>query len=147
MAQIERIEERHLASVAEIERLCFSSPWSEESLALLTREGAVGIAAMCDGRVAAYGGMLCVLDEGQITNVATHPDHRRQGLAGEVVNALISYARERGIAFITLEVRESNAGAIALYEGLGFYRVGIRKNFYKKPCEAAILMQMDIGKD
>ena len=142
--RIERVEEKHLLDIAEIEQLCFTSPWSARSLELLLGESAVGFAAVCDGRVAAYGGMMCVLDEGQITNVATHPDFHRRGLAREVMLAVIDYAKRNGIASITLEVRESNASAIALYEGLGFYRVGTRKGFYKKPVEAAILMQMDI---
>ncbi len=145
--QIERVEARHLADIAEIEQLCFAFPWSENSLAMLTRAGAVGFSAVCDGRVAAYGGMICVLDEGQITNVATHPEHRRKGYAKEVMLALIGYARSEGLSSVTLEVRASNAAAIAMYEGLGFYRVGERKNFYRRPVEAAILMQMDIGKD
>ncbi|MBE6578018.1 MAG: ribosomal-protein-alanine N-acetyltransferase [Ruminococcaceae bacterium] len=142
--QIERVEACHLADIAEIEKLCFAFPWSENALALLTKEGAVGFAAICDGRVAAYGGMLCVLDEGQITNVATHPELRRRGYAKEVMRALIDYAKGNGINTITLEVRASNARAISMYEDLGFYRVGERKNFYKKPIEAAVLMQKDI---
>ena len=97
------------------------------------------------GRVLAYGGMLTVLDEGQITNIATHPDHRRRGLGEAVVRALIEYGEQNGINFISLEVRESNHGAIALYEKLGFVKAGIRKNFYSAPCENGIVMIRNMG--
>lgn len=135
-----RLEKKHIEGVARLERLCFSEPWSEKSLELLLSAGAVGFAVEKDGCVAAYGGMLTVLDEGQITNIAVDPDLRRLGLGREVVRALIGYARENGIVSISLEVRESNAAAIALYESLGFCRCGLRKNFYRDPIEAAIVM-------
>jgi ribosomal-protein-alanine N-acetyltransferase len=145
MAQIKRVDYSCLSDIARIEKLCFAFPWSEESLELLTTDRAVGFAVIDGGRVAAYGGMLCVLDEGQITNVATHPDFRRRGYAKEVMLALVDFAKQNGIDFLTLEVRESNEAAIRLYEGLGFYSTGVRKGFYKKPVEAAILMQKDIN--
>ena len=142
MTQIEIICKEHLCAVAEIEELCFSEPWSEESLQLLTREGGAGFVALVDGKVAAYGGMLCVLDEGQITNIATHPDFRRRGLARAVVGALAKYARENGITSIFLEVRESNAAARSLYKQCGFEEIGSRKRFYRAPVEDAVLMRL-----
>ena len=135
-----RIVPAHLASVAALERAVFHAPWSEEALAMLTREGGVGF-AVCEGETAlAYGGMLCVLDEGQITNIATHPDHRRRGLARRVVCALLDEARARDLVTVTLEVRESNEAAIALYRSLGFAVVGKRARFYTHPVEAALVM-------
>ncbi len=142
--RLERVEAAHLGDIAEIERLCFAFPWSEQSLGLLLTDRAVGFAVTDGGRAVAYGGMVCVLDEGQITNVATHPDFRRRGYARDVMTALISYAESAGISVLTLEVRESNAAAIRLYEELGFYRVGERRDFYRQPVETAILMQKDI---
>ena len=138
--EIRRLSSEHIAEVADIERLCFSEPWSKSSLELLVRDGGVGFVAVSDGKVAAYGGMLTVLDEGQITNIATHPDCRRRGYAREVVSALIGYARENGISAIFLEVRASNAAAIALYASLGFERIGERRAFYRAPTEDAVLM-------
>ena len=78
----ERLTERTLDGVAELEKLCFSQPWSKNSLELLTREG-IGVGMVCssDGKICAYGGMIVAVDEGQITNIATHPDYRRRGLA------------------------------------------------------------------
>ena len=93
-----------------------------------------------DGIVCAYGGMLCAVDEGQITNIATHPDYRRRGYGRAVVEALIKYAKNNGLDSISLEVRESNKAAIELYSALGFKVEGKRKDFYTKPTESALIM-------
>ena len=135
-----RFEKRHIAGAARLEKLCFSEPWSKKSLELLLSTGAVGFAVEDNGDVVAYGGMLTVLDEGQVTNVAVDPSCRRKGFGREIVKALIGFAIENGIASVSLEVRESNEAAIALYESLGFCQRGIRKNFYRNPTEAAIVM-------
>lgn len=134
-----------LDSAAELERLAFAQPWSSQAIAILCREGAFGVAAVEDGRVLAYGGMMTVLDEGQITNVATHPDYRRQGLGAAVLGALVAGARERGLAEITLEVRPSNLAAIALYSRFGFLAVGRRPRFYTQPVEDALIMKCVLG--
>lgn len=144
MTRIVRVAPAMLQEIAALEALTFAQPWSEQALALLCGESAFGFAALCEDGVAAYGGMLTVLDEGQITNVATHPDHRRQGLAGRVLEALLTEARSRGLAFVTLEVRESNTAAIRLYEKFGFAAVGRRPRFYTGPTEAALVMQCDL---
>ena len=88
----------------------------------------------------AYAGMFTVLDEGQVTNVATDPAFRRQGLADTVLAALLAEARWRALATVSLEVRESNLGAISLYEKHGFAVVGKRNHFYKDPREHALVM-------
>lgn len=137
-----RLEPRFLSGVAALEKAVFKSPWSEKSLELLCSESAFGFAALEGDAVIAYGGMLTVLDEGQITNIATHPDCRRQGLAARVLCALLDEARARGIASVTLEVRVSNAAAIALYEKFGFVVVGKRPRFYTQPTEDALIMQL-----
>ncbi len=127
--------------VALIEEQCFAEPWSANSLLMLTEANAFGIVCEIDGILAAYGGMICVLDEGQITNIATLPDLRRRGLARKVLLSMLDEARARDLTFVTLEVRESNAAAIALYEQLGFIKLGKRPNFYRKPTEAAVIME------
>ena len=134
-----------LEGVAELEKLCFSQPWSKKSLELLLNDG-IGVGMVCrqDGIVCAYGGMLCAVDEGQITNVATHPDFRRSGYGNAVVEALIKYAKNNRLDSISLEVRESNAAAIALYSSFGFKVEGKRKDFYTKPTEAALVMVLRI---
>ena len=129
-----------MSDVAELESLCFADPWSESSLALLLSETALGF-VVCDGeRAVAYAGMLCVAGEGQITNVAVHPDYRRRGLGRTAVKALLQYAREHDFFEISLEVRASNRAAIALYEDLGFSACGTRRGFYQKPTEDALVM-------
>ena len=122
----ERLNESHLDGVAELERLCFPSPWSREALGLLLRDGNFGIAALEGNTVVSYAGLVRALDEGEITNVATHPDHRKKGHARAVLLALIEAAREVGLVRITLEVRVSNTAARALYASLGFRDCGLR---------------------
>ncbi len=143
---VERICAAHLFEVAELERLCFAEPWSEQALALLLTEDAVGYVCVRDGHVFAYAGMLIAPFEGQVTNVAVHPDARRQGLGRRVTKALIRDAEEHGLEQIALEVRASNAAAIALYESLGFAVAGRRKNFYRRPAEDALVMLKPISK-
>lgn len=133
--------EQHLQGAAAIEAACFSQPWSATSLELLTKDGiGVGFVCLSDGRVAAYGGMICAVDEGQITNIAVHPDFRRRGMGDALVKALLRYAKDERLDTVTLEVRASNAAAIALYRRNGFAEVGRRKAFYTKPTEDAIIM-------
>lgn len=140
-----RLEPRLLAGVAALEKEVFATPWSERSLELLCSESGFGFAIMAGDAVIAYGGMMTVLDEGQITNIATHPDYRRKGLAGSVLRALLDEARARGITSVTLEARVSNAAAIALYEKFGFAVVGKRSRFYTQPTEDALTMLLEMS--
>lgn len=133
--------ERHLAVLAEIEKACFHAPWSESMLREELDKG-IFLVAERDGQAVGYVGCQTVLDEGYITNVAVSPDARRQGIARALIAKLTDEARAAGLAFVTLEVRASNAPAIALYEGAGFVRVGVRKNFYTAPAEDAVLMTL-----
>lgn len=139
-----RVTPELLDGLAEIEQAAFSHPWSAEALQLLCGDTAFGFAVTEGGVPVAYGGMLTVLDEGQITNIATHPAHRRRGYAARVLEALLFEARQRSIAFVTLEARESNTPAIALYEKFGFRTVGRRPRFYTDPVETALVMQCNL---
>ena len=132
----------HLDEVAELERICFSTPWSRNMLAeeLDNALSAFLVALDDDGRVVGYAGLQVVLDEGYITNVAVRPDCRRQGVAGQILQVFLDFAQAQGLAFLTLEVRASNYGAIALYGERGFRSVGRRKNYYEHPKEDAIIM-------
>ncbi len=140
MVEIMRFGPEHIREAAQIETLCFSDPWSEAGLELLTGNNAVAFACVADGRLAAYAGMICVLDEGQIVNVATHPDFRRCGFARAVLGALVDYADNNGIVTLSLEVRESNVPAISLYRSVGFIVAGYRPRYYRKPTEMAVIM-------
>ena len=140
MVEVRRILREDIPALAEIERLCFESPWSESSLEFLLRDKNVGFVALCDGEIAAYCGLICVLDEGQISNIATHPKYRRRGLARAIMEEIDRYSLENGIVFLSLEVRESNEAARTLYSSCGWIDAGIRKGFYSKPTENAVVM-------
>lgn len=138
--EVVRLEREHIAEVARLEAACFADPWSEQSLEILLGEHAVGFVACNDGRVVAYAGMICVLDEGQITNVAVSQEVRRRGIGRMLMRAIEEYARENAIIYLSLEVRESNAAARSLYTDCGWVECGVRKNFYSHPSENALIM-------
>ena len=132
----------HLDEVAELERICFSTPWSRNMLAeeLDNALFAFLVALDDDGRVVGYAGLQVVLDEGYITNVAVRPECRRNGIAAKLLQVFLDFAQANRLSFLTLEVRASNYGAIALYGERGFRSVGRRKNYYEHPKEDAIIM-------
>lgn len=128
-------------AVEKLERLCFASPWSLDSLITeLSNPLAVFLTAGVDGEIIGYAGMHHVVDEGYVTNVAVLPDYRGRGIARALVGELLEYGKRNGLCIITLEVRESNMAARNLYESLNFETVGRRRGFYTHPTEDAILM-------
>jgi ribosomal-protein-alanine N-acetyltransferase len=133
--------EEHILAVARVERECFASPWTADGLrAELVSDTAVFLVALLNGILIGYGGMHFVCGEGYFDNIAVLPEFRRQGIGRAIVQALLDFARQHGGAFVSLEVRESNSGAFALYRMLGFRRVGRRRNFYTKPSEDALIL-------
>ena len=144
--KVETLTAAHLAQVAELEQLCFADPWSEKALELLLGDGAYGAVCLQEGRVMAYGGVLWAPFEGQITNIATHPDARRCGMGAAVLEHLIAVAIERGCEQLSLEARVSNTPAISLYERYGFEKMGLRRGFYKHPTEDAYVMCLLLDK-
>lgn len=135
------VSAEHIRQIEEIERECFSRPWTAEQLKSQMRDEQHEFITAVDGsRVLGYVGLMYVLDEGYISNVAVHPDARRQGIGDALIDSLAAKAAELELAFLTLEVRESNAPAIALYAKHGFHPVGKRKNYYDAPKEDAVLM-------
>lgn len=134
---------RHLPQVERLEQVCFSVPWTEAQLrAQLPDDRHVFLVAERGGEVLGYVGLMYVLDEGYISNVAVSPDCRRQGIGAALIAELIRRAGQLELAFLTLEARASNAPAIRLYEKMGFQQVGRRKNYYQRPEENAILMTL-----
>lgn len=135
--EIKPFEEKHIDDVYEIEKACFSNPWSRSDLAnQLDLETSHFLVADIDGKAVGYMGLQVFSDEGYITNVAVLPEYRGQGIA----LALINEQLKNKMDFITLEVRESNTPAIRLYEKAGFENMGIRPKFYSSPTENAIIM-------
>ena len=130
-----------LEMVAELEQTLFSMPWSRRGFAdSLSQKDTLYIVALEHRQIVGYSGMMQVLDEADITNVAVAKEHWGRGIATAMLSALMERGKHRGVSAYTLEVRESNASAIHLYEKLGFVKVGIRKNFYEKPVENAVIM-------
>lgn len=131
----------HLDEVAAIENDCFSHPWSRRSLeSELQNETSRFLVAVEDGKVIGYIGMSAVIDEGYLFNAAVDSHYRKKSVGSALVRELVTWCQKHDFAFLTLEVRESNAPAIALYSRFGFVRVGERKNYYSDPAENALLM-------
>ena len=137
------MNEGHLEELERLEKLCFSRPWSRRMLAEeLENQCAAFLVAEdgVSGKVLGYAGLLVMADEGYITNVAVFPEYRRSGVAAKLIEVFENFARGNRLAFLTLEVRPSNAAAIALYRLFGFQEVGRRKNYYDLPKEDALIL-------
>ena len=141
---IEVMNSDHVAQIAALEKICFSDPWSERSIASeLDNKLAFWLVAAEGEQVAGYIGSQTVLDETDMMNVAVHPDFRRQGIAEALVNELVENLKKMGSHCLTLEVRTSNAPAISLYEKLGFHEIGRRRNYYRNPREDALILRKE----
>lgn len=126
-----------VAEIYKIENECFSTPWSENSIAeSIENENTILYIAELDGKTAGYMGVQVFSGEGYVTNVATLKEFRRRGVAKALINEVMKNEME----FLTLEVRQSNIPAIRLYRSLGFVEVGKRPRFYREPTEDAVLM-------
>ena len=134
------IEQRHIKEIARLEEICFSEPWSEEGILEAYRLGTKFFAAEADKKLIGYIGIKAVIDEGYITNIAVFPEFRRRGVAKALLNKVFEFAKEKGLSFVSLEVRPSNTEAVSLYEKTGFKEEGRRKNFYRLPLEDALIM-------
>ena len=137
----------HLDRLEQLERMCFSRPWSKKMLAEeLDNQCAAFLVAedAATGEAVGYAGLLVAADEGYITNVAVFPPYRRRGVAGKLLDVFLRFARANHLAFLTLEVRDSNAPAAALYASLGFAQIGLRKNYYQHPKEDARILRKEL---
>ncbi|MFH1368424.1 MAG: ribosomal protein S18-alanine N-acetyltransferase [Elusimicrobiota bacterium] len=136
----EKLKIEHLDDVVDIENRSFKQPWIR---GMFEREICLSISkffiAKNDNNIVGYGGYWWVADEAHLVNLAVHPDFRRQGIAGRIIDHIMPIMRGQGITKILLEVRRSNLSALALYEKIGFRNNGIRKNYYVD--EDAILME------
>ena len=134
----------HVPRVAELERICFADPWSEKSIASeLDNKWALWLVALEADVVVGYVGSQSTVDETDVMNVAVHPEYRRKGIAEALMEKLVQELKLRGSHALMLEVRASNAPAIALYEKLGFGQVGLRKNYYRNPKEDALILRKE----
>ena len=141
---IVKMNQSHVSAVAALEKICFSDPWSENSVASeLQNKLSLWLVAEEDGSVAGYIGSQTVMGETDMMNIAVHPDFRRRGIAEMLVKALVEELKEMESHCLTLEVRASNAPAIALYEKLDFSQIGRRKNYYRNPREDALILRKE----
>lgn len=135
---ISPMSEQHIPALAEIENICFSTPWTVEGLSEeLSNPQAHFLVALDKDTVVGYIGVQEICGEAYITNVAVLPEFRQNGIAKRLLSEAADGAKMRGCAFLTLEVRESNIPAISLYEKMQFSLIGKRKNFYREPTEDA----------
>ena len=139
--ELRRMQEKDLDQVTTIEKDTFSMPWKKEDfLNSMNNPSHIYVVACKDNVIYGYCGMWGIVGEGQINNVAVRKDFRGKGIGFELVQFLLEEGYKEGLECFTLEVRESNASAIHVYEKAGFENVGIRKNFYEKPKENAVIM-------
>ena len=134
----------HVDAVAALEAICFADPWSANSVASeLTNPLSCWLVALAADTVVGYIGSQTVMGETDMMNVAVRPDHRRKGIAESLIRALVQKLKECESHCLTLEVRASNAPAIALYEKLGFTEAGRRRNYYRNPKEDALILRKE----
>ena len=133
-------KEEHLLAISEIEKSIFSEPWTTQTLELFISGNNFCVACLESDTLVSYCTVLSVLDEAQIVNVATKLEFRGNGYASTVLERVILECQRQNLSTISLEVRESNAPAITLYQKLGFEIAGKRNNFYKNPRENALVM-------
>ena len=138
---IRRMQEKDLPYAAKLEAEYFSVPWSLGQLTESLKDpGYLFLAAEEDGRVVGYAGLLKVLEEGDITNIVVEEAYRGRGIGKLLTRRLMEEGRAFGLTAFTLEVRVGNAAAIHVYESLGFRAEGVRRRFYERPAEDALIM-------
>ncbi|MGL4789834.1 MAG: ribosomal protein S18-alanine N-acetyltransferase [Anaerotignaceae bacterium] len=142
MIEIKPMTMESVDDVVKVEEACFHIPWTKADFVKEVSENKMAIyrIAVVDGKVVGYAGMWHVVTEGHITNVAVHPDYRRQGVGEALIEEFIKVAEELEMIGITLEVKISNMGAQKLYTKFGFKPEGFRKNYYKDTNEDAVIM-------
>lgn len=139
------MESCHVIQVAELEKLCFSEPWSENSIASeLKNPLSLWLVAMDGQKLVGYVGSQSVMGESDMMNIAVAPEYRREGVAEALIKTLTAQLLKNGNGSLTLEVRVSNAPAIALYQKLGFAQVGRRPNYYRSPREDALILRKEL---
>ncbi len=143
--EIRKMTAADVPAIAALEITCFHDPWSESSIASeLDNRLSYWLVAEIDGTVAGYVGSQTVLDMADMMNIAVSPNCRRRGIAEALIKELCVYLASRGVIGLMLEVRASNAPAIALYTKLGFTQAGRRPNYYHNPKEDALILRKEL---
>ena len=141
---IEPMNASHVSQIAQLEKRCFSDPWSEKNIASeLDNPLSAWLVAVEAGKVVGYVGSQTVLGETDMMNLAVAPEARRQGTGRALVLALVDELTKKGSHSLMLEVRVSNTPARTLYESLGFSQVGRRTKYYVNPREDALILRKE----
>ena len=142
---IVQMTENHVSAVAEMEKLCFSDPWSENSVrSELNNPLSLWLVALDGDKVVGYIGSQTAADESDMMNLAVLPEYRGMHIGSKLTEELTRFLISKGSTALFLEVRESNFPAIALYEKMGFEQIGLRPNYYFHPKENAIIMRKEL---
>ena len=142
--EIRRLQLRDLNAIEEIEKQSYPTPWSRSMFASeLAKPTSICLGAFEGADLVGYVINSRYVDAWHVMNVAVDPDFRRRGIALSLLEELFALTHDDGRRGYTLEVRVSNAGAIALYEGLGFRSSGIRRGYYTDNREDALIMWRD----
>lgn len=137
---IKKADFNNITAMVELEKICFSEPWSKNAFSDSIRAGTKFYVAERNNTLLGYIGISAISSEGYITNIAVFPEYRKKGIATLLFDRVFRFAASNNLEFVSLEVRKSNATAISLYDKLGFKKEGIRKNFYREPNEDAVIM-------
>lgn len=142
MIEVVKMGLEHIDAVMAVENLSFKIPWSKNAFKeeISNNQFAHYLAALSDGQAVGYAGLWKVFDEGHITNIAVHPEFRRNGVGAALLAELVALAQREGILRLTLEVRKGNQAAQNLYRKFGFVEEGVRKAYYADNGEDAVIM-------
>lgn len=138
---IRKMRAADVSEVVEIERMSFTTPWSEAAfLGEILKLYSLTKVAVLEGKIIGYICVEHIMDEGHILNLAVHPDFRRRGIGTKLMEEVLDELKKNDCRYLYLEVRFSNLGARKFYESFGFRVVGIRRDYYTSPIEDASLM-------
>lgn len=146
---VEPLRRRHLADMMPIEQASYPRPWTtgvfQSEIEMMRRGERLYLVARAGSELVGYGGLMFVVDDAHVTNIAVAADRRRQGVATRLLAELAWAAIDRGCSALTLEVRVSNVGAQALYREFGFVPAGVRKQYYENVEDAIVMWCNDLA--
>jgi len=143
VVEVRRMRSDDISAVIDIETKAFSSPWTEETFVRLINQSGAELLVLEEARagIIGYAVLWCILDQGELANMAVTPQFRGSGLGAHLMRSVLEVARDRGVETMYLEVRYSNERAVELYQKFGFCDVGRRKGYYQDPKEDARIMK------
>lgn len=142
MLEIRPMVYEDAAAVHEIDKACFTDAWNLASFQDIFKfKDNYYLLALWNGAIIGFAGILVVIDEADLINIAVLPDFQGKGVGKQLLKKIMELAKEKGVKAMTLEVRESNIKARKLYESFGFTEIFVRKQYYSSPVEDAVIMR------